>query len=74
MSSEIEGSQHGSLVAPQMLDVATRVQAIREFDVQQKTERLVNFDQATRYHTPEDNVVPDIPQHDILIKLFYRSL
>jgi AP-3 complex subunit delta-1 len=31
----MEGSQHGLLVASQMLDVATRVQAIREFAVQQ---------------------------------------
>jgi len=33
--TRMEGSQHGSLVASQMLDVATRVQAIREFAVQQ---------------------------------------
>jgi len=33
--TRMEGSQHGSLVACQMLDVATRVQAIREFAVQQ---------------------------------------
>jgi len=38
------------------------------------SEKLVNFYQATRYHTPEDNVVPDIPWHDIRSKLFYRSL
>ncbi|PNF29931.1 AP-3 complex subunit delta-1 [Cryptotermes secundus] len=33
--TRMEGSQHGSLVASQMLDVATRVQAIRQFAVQQ---------------------------------------
>ncbi|XP_069693426.1 AP-3 complex subunit delta-1-like [Periplaneta americana] len=33
--TRMEGSQHGSLVAAQMLDVATRVQAIRQFAVQQ---------------------------------------
>lgn len=33
--TRMEGSQHGLLVASQMLDVATRVQAIRPFAVQQ---------------------------------------
>ncbi|CAG2053190.1 unnamed protein product [Timema podura] len=40
--TRMEGSQHGCLVATQMLDVAIRVQAIRQFAVQQMALLLDN--------------------------------
>lgn len=40
--TRMEGTQHGPLVATQMLDVAIRVQAIREFAVQQMALLLEN--------------------------------
>lgn len=40
--TRMEGSQHGLLVASQVMDVAIRVQAIREFAVQQMELLLVN--------------------------------
>ncbi len=38
----MDGSQHGALVAHQMLDVALRVQAIRKFAVDQMAILLEN--------------------------------
>ncbi|KAJ9584594.1 hypothetical protein L9F63_021064 [Diploptera punctata] len=40
--TRMEGSQHGPLVASQMLDVATRVQAIRQFAVEQMAVLIEN--------------------------------
>lgn len=40
--TRMEGTQHGPLVAAQMLDVAVRVQAIRGYAVQQMALLLLN--------------------------------
>lgn len=46
--TRMEGTQHGPLVATQMLDVAIRVQAIRKFAVQQMAILLENTNLLTQ--------------------------